>query len=340
MNRAFARTALRVMACLAASLPVGALAGDARDWLARMERAVETRNYEGTFVHRAAGSMETLHVIHRVDNGVSTERLFSRDQPGREVIRSGEEVTCIFADQKAVLVERREARQTSPLRAALPQFSPRLDQWYEFRVAGEGAQLGRTATVVEIRSRDARRYSHRLWLDQESAMPLKVQLLDEAGRPVEELHFVTITLPDAIPEERLKPAVSTEEFTWYTTQEGAHSHAGGEMRPTWAAHDLPRGFELKVAHQQLLPGADHPVEHLVYTDGLASVSVFVEPAGEGEAGMSGLSHIGAAHAFSAVLYDHQVTVVGEVPASTVEAIALSMAPLAAGVPGQPAGEPR
>lgn len=324
------RTRARVAACLLAA-PVVALAGDARDWLAQMEQAVETLNYEGTFVHMAGGSMETLHVIHRVEDGVATERLFSRDQPGREIIRSGDEVTCIFADQKAVLVERREARDSSPLRAALPGFSPRLDQWYEFRVAGHGPHLRRLATVVEIRPRDNARYGHRLWLDQDTAMPLKVQLLDEAGHTVEELHFVSIDLPEAIPPDRMQPAVSTEEFTWYTTQE-EQPRPFTDLRPSWAAHILPRGFELSVAHQQVLPGVDHPVEHLVYTDGLASVSVFIEPVGEEETVMAGLTHIGAAHAFSALRHGHQVTAMGEVPAATVEAIAMSMSPLASRSP--------
>jgi len=318
------RTGVKVVACLLAAAPVAAVAGDAREWLAQMEQAVETLNYEGTFVHMAGGSMETLHVIHRVEDGVATERLFSRDQPGREIIRSGDEVTCIFADQKAVLVERREARDSSPLRAALPGFSPRLDQWYEFRVAGHGPHLRRVATVVEIRPRDNARYGHRLWLDQDTAMPLKVQLFDGGGHTVEELHFVSIDLPEAIPPDRMQPAVSTEEFTWYTTQE-EQPQPFTDLRPTWAAHILPRGFELSVAHQQVLPGVDHPVEHLVYTDGLASVSVFIEPA-------AGLTHIGAAHAFSALRHGHQVTAMGEVPAATVEAIALSMAPLAADAP--------
>jgi sigma-E factor negative regulatory protein RseB len=333
MKRHSMRNAAPILAGLALALPVAAFAAEAREWLARMEQAVETLNYEGTFVHLSGGSMETLHVIHRVHDGVAMERLFSRDQPGREIIRSGKEVTCIFADQKAVLVERREPRDSSPLRAALPRFSQRLDQWYEFGIPGHGSMLGRMAMLVEIRPRDPHRYGHRLWLDLESAMPLKVQLLDEAGRPVEELHFVSIELPEAIPAERLKPAVSTEDFTWYTTEKAVHDERPfTNMRPTWAAHMLPRGFELSVAHQQVMPGADHPVEHLVYTDGLASVSVFIEPTGDGDAAMAGLARIGAAHAYSAMRYGHQVTVMGEVPAATVEAIALSMVPLTADSP--------
>ncbi|MEJ2514779.1 MAG: MucB/RseB C-terminal domain-containing protein [Gammaproteobacteria bacterium] len=317
---------LRSAACLAALLPGLVFASDAREWLSRMEQAVEGLNYEGTFVHMSAGTMETLHVIHRVADGVPTERLFSRDQPGREVIRSGDEVTCIFADEKAVLVERREVAASSPLRAVLPQLSPRLDQWYEFRVMGRTRQLGRPAMVVEIRPRDSDRYGHRLWLDEDTAMPLKVHLVSESGHPVEALHFVDIELPDEIPAERMQPGVSTEGFTWYRTREDVHQHAP-EIQPSWQARDLPPGFELSVAHQQVLPGSDHAVEHLVYSDGLASVSVFVEPAGQGDAGMVGPAHIGAAHAYSALVHGHQVTVVGEVPALTVRRIALSMTPV-------------
>ncbi len=320
---------LKRMAGLAVLLPGLVFASDAREWLSRMEAAVETLNYEGTYVHMSAGTMETLHVIHRVADGVPTERLFSRDQPGREVIRSGQEVTCIFADQKAVLVERREVSASSPLRAVLPELSPRLDKWYEFRVVGRTRQLDRPAVVVEIRPRDSDRYGHRLWLDENTAMPLKVHLVSESGHPVEALHFVDIELPADIPAERMEPGVSTEGFTWYTTREEGH-RAGPEIEPSWRATDLPPGFELSVAHEQVLPGSDHPVEHLVYSDGLASVSVFVEPAGRGDAGMVGPAHIGAAHAYSALVHGHQVTVVGEVPALTARRIALSMSPVGRG----------
>lgn len=321
------RAACFCAAAFAGLLPVSGWAADARDWLARMEQAVETMSYEGTFVHIAGGTMETMQVVHRVKDGQVTERLFSRDQPGREVIRNDEKVTCIFADQRAVLVEQRKTRERSPLRAALPRYSTELDRWYEFREGGSGRKLGRVVRLIEILPRDSLRYGHRLWLDEATAMPLKVQLVDSSGRTVEEVQFVSIQLPARITDERLEPAVELAGFSWYV-QEGDEAATEVESDPGWTASGVPSGFRLTTARRQVLPGASQAVEHLVYSDGLASISVFVEPANSVDEALKGASRIGGASAFSTVREGHQITAVGEVPASTVREVARSLRPVA------------
>jgi sigma-E factor negative regulatory protein RseB len=317
------RTAWFWPVALAGLLPVCTWAADARDWLTRMEQAVETMNYEGTFVHIAGGTMETMQVVHRVKDGRVTERLYSRDQPGREVIRKDEKVTCIFADQRTVLVERRKSQERSPLRAALPRYSAELDRWYEFREGGNGRKLGRVVRMIEVLPRDSLRYGHRLWLDEATAMPLKVQLVDSSGHAVEEVQFVSIELPATIPDARLEPAVDLGGFSWYV-HDPDELAAEGESNPGWTASDVPSGFRLMTARRQFLPGASQAVEHLVYSDGLASISVFVEPADSVDEALKGASRIGGASAFSTVHEGHQITAVGEVPASTVREVARSL----------------
>lgn len=320
---------LRPLVLLAGLLAcTAAFAAEAvRDWLARMETAIESLSYEGTFVHRSDGRMETMHVVHRARDGEVAERLYSRDQPGREVIRSNDKVTCIFPDRRAVLVEWRKAGERSPLRAALPRYSEEVARWYEFRDLGWDRKLGREVKVVEIRPRDDARYGHRLWLDAETAMPMKVQLLDQDGEPVEEVQFVSIELPADIPDERLEPAVSVADFTWYERERPEAAADAAQPGPGWTAETVPSGFRLTTSRRQVLPGADHPVDHLVYSDGLASVSVFVEPSGAAGEGLDGLSRIGGANAWSTVRDGHQITAVGEVPPVTVRQIASSLRPV-------------
>lgn len=311
---------MRPIVTLAALLWAGSLAADdAREWLARMEHAVESLSYEGTFVHMVGDSMETMHVIHRSVDGQVAERLFSRDQPGREVLRHNDKVTCIFPDQRTVLVERRKAHRGGPLRSALPEDGGDIERWYEFLVAGEGRKLGRIVKVIEIRPRDAYRYGHRLWLDRITVMPLKIQLLDHDGIAVEQIQFVSIVVPAEISDARLQPDVEVEGFTWFEPE-----RMPAEPDPAavhWTVSDPPPGFRLKQARVRALPGADHPVEHLVYSDGLATVSVFVEPAEATDRELAGLSRLGAAHAFTLIVEGRQITAVGEVPPHTVEHIA-------------------
>ena len=315
-----------LLAVVLAAAPFAASADDARDWLDRMEHAVESLSYEGTFVHMVGNRLETMHVIHRAVDGQVSERLFSRDQPGREILRQGDKVTCIFADQRTVLVERRRGRSGAPLLAALPQDDDEsVEQWYEFLVSGDGRKLGRSARIIEIRPRDAYRYGHRLWLDHITAMPLKIQLLDPEGKALEQIQFVSMIVPAEISDARLQPDVEVEGFTWLE-QDRLPPEDDVNPGEQWTTADSPPGFLLKEARIRTLPGAEHPVDHLVFSDGMATVSVFVEPVEATDRELSGLSRMGAAHAFTLILNGRQITAVGEVPPATVERLARALRP--------------
>ena len=296
-------------------------ADDPRRLLERMGRAVESLNYEGTFVHIVEGRADTMYVVHRVADGKSTERMVALDGPGREIIRSDDKVTCIFGDKKSVLVERRS--DDSPLRAAVPSYSDDLDAHYKFVHLRPVKKLGRSAAVIAITPRDDLRYGYKLWMDKETGMPLKAQLVDMYGKVVEQLMFVSIELPESIPASKVEPTLSTEDFEWFVQDERSMAE---ERRgdSNWRAVQTPDGFRLEASNVKVMAGSDRAVEHLVYTDGVASVSVFVEPAGSEEADLNGASRIGAANAFTAEVDGHQVTAVGEVPGDTVRMIARSM----------------
>lgn len=327
MNAAPVRPTL-LFAALLCVMPA-ALANDAYDWLSRMEHAVESLSYEGTFVHMVGNRIETMHVIHRAVDGEISERLFSRDQPGREILRRNDKVTCIFADQRTVLVERRDGHRRAPLLGALPTDPREVETWYEFREAGDERKLGRTARIIEIQPRDEFRYGHRLWLDQATAMPLKIQLLDHEGAAVEQIQFVSMVLPAEISDARLQSDVEVEGFTWYKQDRNPPTELPAA---DWTAGDAPPGFRLTESRVRTLPGAEHALVHMVFSDGLASVSVFVEPAEATDKKLSGLSRMGAAHAYTVISGGQQVTAVGEVPPATVERIARSLRAAEAAAP--------
>lgn len=313
-----------LFASLLCILPAAVRADDARALLAKMEHAVESLSYEGTFVHMVGNSIETMHVIHRAVDGQVAERLFSRDQPGREILRHNDKVTCIFADQRTVLVEWRKSHRGAPLLGAVPRDAADVEQWYEFLKTGDGRKLGRAATIIEIRPRDGFRYGHRLWLDRLTAMPLKTQLLDHDGVAVEQIQFVSMVVPAEISDARLQPGVEVEGFTWYEQDRLPDPATASTPPATWVIEEPPPGFRLSEFRVRTLPGADRPLEHMVYSDGLASVSVFVEPADATGTELAGLSRMGAAHAFTLILDGQQITAVGEVPPNTVERMARSL----------------
>ena len=306
---------------LTAAVPVAAQ--EARDWLERMFVAAQSRSYDGTFVHRAGGQMETMRVVHRVENGELSERLWSEDEPGREIIRSDRKVTCIFADERSVLVEFSGSEEGGAVTGRLPQFDEASVGYYDFIVRGDGRKLGRPVAIVVVRPRDSFRYGYKFWVDKESAMPLKVQMRDNGGRAVEEFQFTRLSLDPSIPDSSLEPSQSLDGFTWY---EQKIDQSEQLAEPDWVVGDLPGGFTMTLAERRPLPASPDPVTQLVYSDGLASVSVFVAPVGAMKEPMDGFSRLGAANAYSLRHGDVQVTAVGEVPRKTVRRIAESLAP--------------
>lgn len=295
-----------------------ASAEEARQWLDKMNRAVEDLNYQGTFVHVLEGTPETLRIIHRNADGRSAERIESLDGAGREIIRQDGQVQCILPDRRVVLLE--ERRELSPLVSSLPSYSDELEPHYALKLHSTARVANRAAQILEIKPRDEFRYGYMLWLDQETAMPLRSQLIDDKGAIVEQILFTDIDLHSEIPAEAI---VATIDTTGFTTLRPPESSPLAEGIP-WRAASVPGGFKLSVATHSQIAGSDYPVEHLVYSDGLATVSVFIEDPHTKSEVTDGFSKMGSTNAFSLTLRGRKVTAVGEVPRQTVRTIASSL----------------
>ena len=178
----------------------------------------------------------------------------------------------------------------------------------------------RETQIVAIQPRDEFRYGYILWLDTETVMPLKSQLRDNQGGTIEQILFTRIQISDEIPLSALEPTIDADGFRVIRAPEAALT----EESPQWRASRLPGGFRLSVATQNPMAGSEYPVEHLVYSDGLAIVSVFIEnPNSEPELA-EGFSRVGSSNALSLTHNGRQVTAIGEVPMRTVETIATSL----------------
>ncbi len=299
---------------------------DARDWLERMSRALATLNYDGLFTHTAGRQSETMRIIHCFEDGRSLERLVSLDGSGREIVRTPEEVHFYMPDRRVVLVEPRPDAE-APLIRALPALGPGLQEVYTLEVSEGSRLLGRDVRVVDVRPRDTHRYGYRLWLDAETAMPLRSVVNDPEGRPVELIHFTRLETFEHMDLRELEPAVDATGFQWL--RKGRQPEIQVAVTD-WRPRKMPPGFRLVASRLQPVPGKPMPVQHLIFSDGFASVSVFIEPGPDKGPGPPESTTVGSANAFSTVVRGHVVTAVGEVPAATVRDIATSLAPASAG----------
>lgn len=287
------------------------------EWLSRMGAAVQMTSYEGTVIRIRDGKAEALKVVHTVSDGVIREKVVAQEGNGLEIIRIGNEVHCILPDRQSVLVE--EWDDQSTLFSTLPSSEVRFGSEYDVSIVREERVAGRQAILVAIRPHDGYRYGHRIWLDTETAFPLQTQLIGDDGTALEQVKFADISLNKDIQESALAPSYSTENFRWLTQPARHVSH---DLKTSWTSNEMPMGFKAVATHGEKMSGSDDVVTHIVYSDGLASVSVFVAP--QGSAISEGPSRIGSSNSYSAIIDGHRVTAVGEVPAMTVRQIATTM----------------
>ena len=287
------------------------------EWLERMSTAISTLDYQGTVIRRQNGEAQALKIVHRIVDGVVNERVVSQEGQGLEIIRVGNEVHCILPDSKSVLIEQWNDQNT--LFSMLPSGDARFSSAYDLSVVREERVAGRPSVLIAIRPHDAFRFGHRLWLDRETAFPLRTELVGTDGSAIEQLKFADITFDSVPPDEKLEPSMNLENFTWYSEPQEVEAR---EIETDWACDELPPGFRVMSTRDERLPGATEPVTHIVYGDGLATVSVFIAE-GQDDS-IARRSNVGASNSFSTQIDGHQVTAVGEVPSETVQRIATSM----------------
>lgn len=289
------------------------------DWLQRMAHAVQTTNYDGTVIRLQNGSAEALKVVHTVSDGVVREKVIVQEGSGMEIIRNGNEVHCILPDRKSVLVE--EWDNQSTLFSTLPSSDIRFGSEYDVSIVRQERVAGRQAMMLAIRPHDGFRYGHRLWLDQETGFPLQTKLIDSNGTAIEQVKFADIRLGHEIRADQLEPSIDIENFRWFSQSKTVSKV---EAESGWTSDSLPPGFRITQAHTERTEGEAQHMIHMMISDGLANVSVFIEPAGQD--GNPRTARAGAANSFSVTHGDFRVTAVGEVPPVTAEHIARSMQP--------------
>src|ERR1700753_1737547 len=211
-------------------------------WLQRMNQALTTRNYDGTFSHWQGGRVEMLRIIHRVQEGAVAERLASLDGSGREFIRSGMDLACYLPDKKTVLVERRPADES--LLGGFPAVNPQTAAFYDIQEVAKTRLNRRDTRVITVSPKDEFRYGYRLWIDESTAMPLKTQLCDGHGRVIEQIVFASLTLAPRIPDSAFKPDVATEGFSVLRNDSRPAPEAAANAAMVWNDLKLPPGFKM------------------------------------------------------------------------------------------------
>lgn len=292
--------------------------------LERMSTAVSELNYRGTFVQIQDGEVETLKVVHRggqAGEAGPRERLITLSGSLRELIRDQDTVKCIYSRDSGGDVDLRQS--ASRFHAHVGKKIGSLDSdHYSLVSFGSDRVAGREAEILGIRPEDEYRYGFRFWVDARNGMPLRSDMIDPDGNVVQQTMFTEIDFGPGIADEEFKPVLEGDgdRFSTRYARYAPHSKETDHNSGEWVLGALPSGFEL-VAEQHESKGARRNAHHLIVSDGLAQVSVFVEAIDAETGGFEGESRMGSVNAYGRRMGDFQLTVVGEVPLATVTAIA-------------------
>ncbi|MEO8000244.1 MAG: MucB/RseB C-terminal domain-containing protein [Arenimonas sp.] len=283
---------------------------DASDWLKRIGPSLRRQNYQGTLVMVAEGRIDTMAVFHAFDKDRERERIVALSGPPREVIRDNKVVVSTNSKDGSVGYETGAADRWNPSQ----QFAlaDNLDG-YEAKLEKTERIANFETQVIEIRARDKWRYGYRLWLEKVSGFPMRIDLLDENGATLEKMAFTNLQLG-------MVPRESDLAFPKNTDFHRVQSMASNNQAdPGWRVKSPPEGFELRAARS-----SGNGV-HLLYSDGLAFVSVYIERAPQLEEGKSAMQR-GAVNVFAQWSAGRRVTVIGKVPARTVAQFSELVAP--------------
>lgn len=297
-------------------------AGDALEWLKKIADSSRMVSYSGTFVYQHGNRVETSRVVHYVNQaGGVFERLETLDGPPREVVRANDHVTAYIPDAKVVLVERRSTRH---LPVMLPENLSDLKQQYEVSKLGAGRMGGFECVWIGVMPKDKLRYGRKFCAELGSALPLRAQTFNERMEVIESFGFSQLTLGGKFNRDLVASRYEARAQAQKWRVDRSALNVMEQASDTgWTAANLPSGFRKSMEVKRTIAGRPVAMPHLVYSDGLAAVSVFVEPRGR-EAPLKHLTSQGAVHIFKRAYGDHIVTVLGEAPMKTVMQIANSM----------------
>ena len=280
-------------------------------WLRKMHDATQKLSYTGTFVYQNGPRSETSRITRYVDASGDIEKLEVLDGMPREIVRTKDTVRCYLPGLRLVKVDRRTERDFPAL---LPERITALARHYDISL-GETRRIANfDCQAVVLTPRDNLRYGYRLYADTNSGMLLRAVTVDAAGEQVEQFTFTQLTI-GGVSREMVKSRHASRSWRTEDTEAAPARLAGWGL-----SSELP-GFQ-KIFELKRRLGESRSAGQVVYSDGLAAVSVFIESLeGRSDPVRTGLASMGAIHIYTREVANHMVTVVGEAPATSVQRIA-------------------
>ncbi len=285
-------------------------------WLNRVALAAQQLNYTGTFVYQHGATVDVSRVAHRADGAEEMGKIDVLSGSPHEYVSINDQVFCYVPDGEHVKVEQRKHYKFFP--ALLPVPATAIAAHYTIKPIGRSTIAGHDCIGVILEPKDDYRFGYQLWADATTGLLLKAVPLDANNNPTGQFVFTQIEIGNAPERGYFKSAYAGKKIVT------VGNLPIGDNQVSWSVKQLPGGFNKVMEANRLLPGKKTPVRQLVYSDGLATVSLFIEPYASVENPMRGLSSQGLVNVYARPLGKYQITVLGEVPPNTVIQMADSL----------------
>lgn len=294
---------LLLLICMIGYAPVFAaeLPDDALGWLTSMREARKHLSFRGTAALLRDSQVQMVTVAHVIENGMERDSMHSLDDPGQKIVRQSARITYFLPETKRSLAGTKVLRVGDF--SVLPEDLTGYQRNYRFSLGAQESLIGRMAQEVVIEPADEYRYSRRFWIDIDNKLPLKYQVLNN-GKVLEQLVFSELSLAGAPP---------------YTQSADDHSYTQ-ESLPLeslqWRLERVPPGYRL-VSYMRHSAPDKKPLEHLLLSDGLSALSLYIEETDNSSQIKPQVRHFGAIHLYLRSIGRYQVTVMGEAPLAAV-----------------------
>jgi sigma-E factor negative regulatory protein RseB len=286
------------------------------DWLLRMHEASRRRSYIGTFVVSSnTGALSAARVWHACDGQRQVERVESLTGAPRSTFRRDDEVVTFLPQTHTVRTEKRESLGLFP--EVLTPGANAIPDFYTAHRVGSDRVAGFEADIVQVLPKDGLRFGYRIWSEKQSGLVVKLQTLDAGGKVLEQAAFSELQLDAPVRMDRLAQMMAVPVGWQVEKSEAVRTTPEAEG---WQLHAPVAGFHPVNCYKR----PDEGVLQWIFSDGLASVSLFVEGYDRDRHVQEGEFVSGATHTLTRRVQDWWVTAVGEVPAQTLRAFALSL----------------
>lgn len=279
--------------------------------------AAHALSYQGIFYYQAGTQSKPIQITHMFNGQGEFARNVVLDNTPREVFSQGGDLTIFNPKNENVVIEKRHGQNMFP--AILPTNLDLIKQSYSLRAGEPDRVAGRAAQMLFLDPKDSLRYSYRFWVDAQYGLLLKSVMLNSRNEIIESIVFNQLGLMDTVDLDWFQPKIDSKKT--YVMEDEVAIIADNGVSVGWSLKGLPAGFRKVDQMIRMVHGKSLPVTHLIFSDGLASVSLFIEPLSKSIKPRTGRKLVGGTSFYASVSNGYQITVVGEVPEATVAQVA-------------------